>query len=160
MNLQAFYIFLMVSLSDPSPEMQEHIGKTETGMASYYAPRFNGRQTSYGEVFSNQEFTAAHPTLPYNTLLEVTNLRNNRKVNVRVTDRGPFARSRVIDISKSAAREIGMVQSGTARVQVRVIGADGLVMDLPKKRLFRKKAVGDDYQARETLVAEEEGFLY
>ncbi len=149
----------MVSLSDPSPEMQEYMGKIETGMASFYAPKFNGRQTSFGEVFSNQEFTAAHPTLPYNTLIEVTNLKNNRRVNVRVTDRGPFGRSRVIDISKSAAREIDMVRSGVARVQVKVIGADGLVMNLPKKRLFRKN-LPVDYQAHETLVAEDEGFLY
>ncbi len=160
MNLQAFYIFLMVSLSDPSPEMQEHMGKIETGMASYYAPKFNGRQTSFGELFSNKEFTAAHPTLPYNTLIEVTNLKNNRKVNVRITDRGPFSKRRVIDLSKSAAREIGMVQSGIAKVQLKVIGADGLVMNLPKRRLFRKN-LPVDYQVRETLVAEEdEGFLY
>jgi len=136
MNLQAFYIFLMVSLSDLSPDMQEYMGRIETGMASYYAPKFNGRKTSYGEFFSNQEFTAAHPTLPYNTLIEVTNLKNNRKVNVRVTDRGPFSKSRVIDISKSAARQIGMVQSGIAKVQLKVVGAVGLVMNLPKKRLL------------------------
>ena len=126
----------MVSLSDLSPDMQEYMGRIETGMASYYAPKFNGRKTSYGEFFSNQEFTAAHPTLPYNTLIEVTNLKNNRKVNVRVTDRGPFSKSRVIDISKSAARQIGMVQSGIAKVQLKVVGAVGLVMNLPKKRLL------------------------
>ena len=160
MNLQAFYIFLMVSLADPSPEMQEYMGKIETGMASYYAPKFNGRQTSYGEVFNNREFTAAHPTLPYNTLIEVTNLQNNQKVNVRVTDRGPFSKSRLIDLSKSAAREIGMVHSGIAKVQLKVIGAAGLVMNLPRKRLFRKN-LPTDYQARETLATEQdEGFLY
>ena len=136
MNLQAFYIFLMVSLSDLSPDMQEYMGRIETGMASYYASKFNGRKTSYGELFNNQEFTAAHPTLPYNTLIEVTNLKNNRKVNVRVTDRGPFSKSRVIDISKSAARQIGMIQSGIAKVQLKVVGADGLVMNLPKKKLL------------------------
>ncbi len=160
MNLQAFYIFLMVSLSDPSPQMQEYMGKIETGIASYYAPKFNGRQTSYGELFNNKEFTAAHPTLPYNTLIEVTNLKNNRKVNVRVTDRGPHSKSRIIDISKSAAHQIGMIQSGIAKVRLKVIGADGLVMNLPKKRLLRKN-LPTDYQARETLVAgEDEGFLY
>ena len=153
----------MVSLTDPSPEMQEYMGKIETGMASYYAPKFNGRQTSYGELFSDEEFTAAHPTLPYNTLIEVTNLKNNRKVNVRITDRGPFSKSRLIDLSKSAAREIGMIQTGIAKVQLKVIGAAGLVMNLPKKRLFRKNVSTDyaDYQARETLVTEEdEGFMY
>jgi rare lipoprotein A len=129
MSIQSFLIFLMISLSKPSiEEVRAYLEKPQVGIASYYAPKFNGRKTYFGEIFSNQELTAAHPTLPYNTLLEVTNLANNKKVTVRVNDRGPYTKSRVIDLSKSAAKEIGMVASGVAKVMVKVIGVDGLVM--------------------------------
>lgn len=140
MSIQSFLIFLMISLSKPSiSEVKEYLEKPQIGIASYYAPKFNGRKTYFGEVFSNQEFTAAHPTLPYNTILEVTNLANNKKVTVRVTDRGPHAKSRVIDLSKSAAKEIGMIASGVAKVAVKVIGVDGLVMLEPLENPHQTK---------------------
>lgn len=129
MSFQPFLIFLMVSMAKPSPEaLTSYLGQTEQGVASYYAAKFEGRDTYFGEKFDNDEMTAAHPSLPYNTLIEVTNLANNKKVTVRINDRGPHAGRRVLDLSKTAARQIGMIASGLARVAVKVIGQDGLVM--------------------------------
>ena len=92
-----------------------------TGMASYYADQFNGRKTASGEIFDNNKMTAAHRTLRFGTMIKVTNLNNNKSVLVRVNDRGPYAHNRLIDLSKNAASQIGMVLSGTARVRVEVV---------------------------------------
>lgn len=92
----------------------------DTGVASYYAEAFHGKKTSSGELYDMNANTCAHRWLPYGTLLRVTNLRNNKSAVVRVTDRGPFKHGRIIDISKSAAREIDMIRHGTCTVEVRV----------------------------------------
>ncbi len=139
MSIQTFFLLLVVSLSKPSSKAIENLGKTQTGIASYYASSFNGRPTYFGEVFDNKEMTAAHPYLPHNTLIEVTNLANNKKVTVRVNDRGPHTKKRVIDLSKSAAREIGMVASGVAKVLVKVIGVDGLIIPANQSALHTGK---------------------
>lgn len=91
---------------------------TETGKASYYADKFNGRKTANGEVFRNRKKTAAHKTLPFGTIVKVTNLRNGRSVKVRINDRGPFVAGRHIDLSKKAARKIGMVKEGVGQVKL------------------------------------------
>ena len=88
------------------------------GRASYYGERFRGQRTASGERFDPDGLTAAHRTLPFGTRLRVTNVATGEAVVVRVTDRGPFHGSRVIDLSKGAARRIGMVRSGTARVRI------------------------------------------
>ena len=93
----------------------------QSGVASYYADKFNGRRTANGERFDNSAMTAAHRSLPFGTLLEVTNMRNGRKVVVRVNDRGPYTHARVLDLSKNAARQLGMHHSGTAQVKVAVL---------------------------------------
>ena len=89
-----------------------------TGRASYYGEQFRGRRTASGQRFDPDALTAAHRTLPFGTRLRVTNVANGRSVVVRVTDRGPFHRSRILDLSKEAARRIGMVRSGTGRVRI------------------------------------------
>jgi rare lipoprotein A len=91
------------------------------GYASYYADEFNGRPTANGETFDMNDFTAAHRTLPFNTRLRVLNLENGRSVTVRVNDRGPFKDDRVIDLSLAAAKEVGMILKGTARVRLEVL---------------------------------------
>ena len=91
---------------------------TETGKASYYADKFNGRKTANGEIFRNRKKTAAHKTLPFGTKVKVTNLRNGRSVKVRINDRGPFVAGRQIDLSKKAARKIGMIQEGVGQVKL------------------------------------------
>ncbi|OOR99070.1 hypothetical protein B0187_07260 [Haemophilus paracuniculus] len=93
----------------------------QTGVASYYANMFNGRLTANGEIFSNNKMTAAHRTLPFGTMVEVINLRNGRKVIVRINDRGPYVGKRVIDLSKVAASKIGMVSSGLAKVKLNIL---------------------------------------
>ena len=97
------------------------IGETETGIASWYGTPYDGRRSANGETFDMKKFTAAHRSLPFDTWVEVTNLENKKKVDVRITDRGPFVNGRIIDLSLAAAREIDMVQAGIVRVKMKVI---------------------------------------
>jgi rare lipoprotein A len=92
------------------------------GMASWYGPGFHGRRTASGETFNSGDLTAAHRYLPFGTRVRVTNARNGRSVVVRINDRGPFSGGRVIDLSKGAARVIGVFQSGVAPVLLEVLG--------------------------------------
>ncbi len=91
------------------------------GSASYYAAKFDGRRTASGERFDNDDMTAAHRTLPFGSLVRVTNPANGRSVVVRVNDRGPFTRGRLIDVSRAAAEELGMVARGHADVELALI---------------------------------------
>ncbi|MBN1127538.1 MAG: septal ring lytic transglycosylase RlpA family protein [Chitinispirillaceae bacterium] len=91
---------------------------SQTGKASYYARKFHGRRTASGERYNMRELTAAHPRLPFGTRVKVTNLSNNRSVVVRVNDRGPHTKNRIIDLSLCAAEKIGMIGAGTATVVV------------------------------------------
>ncbi|MDH3647289.1 MAG: septal ring lytic transglycosylase RlpA family protein [Gammaproteobacteria bacterium] len=98
-------------------------GYRERGVASWYGGKFHGRQTANGERYDMHQFTAAHKTLPLPTLVRVTNLRNGAVTTVRVNDRGPFAKNRLIDLSYAAALQLGMVDDGTTLVEVEVIDA-------------------------------------
>jgi rare lipoprotein A len=93
-------------------------GFRQRGLASWYGKDFHGKKTSNGEIYNMYAMTAAHKTLPLGTFVRVHNLENNRRVEVRINDRGPFVRGRIIDLSNSAANEIGVVGPGTARVEV------------------------------------------
>jgi rare lipoprotein A len=93
-------------------------GFRQRGLASWYGKDFHGKKTSNGEIYDMYAMTAAHKTLPLGTFVEVRNLENNRQVKVRVNDRGPFVRGRIIDLSFTAADRIGIVGPGTARVEV------------------------------------------
>jgi rare lipoprotein A len=95
------------------------------GTASYYGGKFHGRKTASGERFNMNAMTAAHKTLPLGTRVRVTNLRNGESVEVKINDRGPYVKGRIIDLSKGAARELGMIHSGTARVKVEIIAKKG-----------------------------------
>ncbi len=97
-------------------------GYREQGVASWYGGRFHGRRTANGEIYNMHDHTAAHKTLPMGTVLLVRNLDNGRTTVVRVNDRGPFVRNRIIDLSYGAAREIGMIRNGTARVEITALG--------------------------------------
>jgi len=94
---------------------------SQTGIASWYGPGFHGKATTSGEVYNQNDFTAAHPTLPLGTRVMVTNLENGSTTEVLVNDRGPFAKGRIIDLSYAAAQLINMVGPGTALVRVDVI---------------------------------------
>ena len=96
-------------------------GAAQVGVASWYGPGFDGRLTANGERFNQNELTAAHRTLPFGTRVRVTNESNGQSVVVRVNDRGPFVGKRVIDLSKGAAQEIGLISRGTGRVKLEVL---------------------------------------
>lgn len=99
------------------------VGSSETGIASWYGVPYHGRASASGEIFDMEKLTAAHRELPFQTWVEVTNLSNGKRVNVRITDRGPFARGRIIDLSRAAARQLDMLRTGTAQVRLKVIPA-------------------------------------
>ncbi len=101
---------------------QEDPKYDNTGIASWYGPKFHGRRTANGEIFDMDLMTAAHPTLPMPVRAKVTNLENGRSVIVRVNDRGPFAKDREIDMSRRAADELGFKEKGTAKVRVQYLG--------------------------------------
>ena len=92
--------------------------QAEQGVASFYAEKYHGRKTASGERYNMHELTAAHRRLPFGAKVRVTNLNNNQSVIVRINDRGPFVRGRVIDLSLAAARKLDMVRSGVARVEL------------------------------------------
>lgn len=98
------------------------VGDTYDGISSWYGPNFHGKLTSNGEKYNMYDMTAAHKTLPMNTILKVTNKRNGRTTVVRINDRGPFVNNRIIDLSKAAAKKIGMIGRGTAPVRLEVLG--------------------------------------
>ncbi len=100
------------------------VGDIFNGTASWYGDAFHGKLTSNGEYYNMHDLTAAHKTLPINTLVKVTNLRNNQSTTVRINDRGPFVDSRIIDLSFAAAQDIDMIKKGTALVKLEVIHFD------------------------------------
>lgn len=99
-----------------------NVGDEFDGFASWYGPDFHGKLTSNGETYNMYDMTAAHKTLPMNTIVKVTNLRNRKSVVVRINDRGPFIERRIIDLSNTAAKKIDMLGAGTAPVKVEVLG--------------------------------------
>ena len=96
--------------------------QTYYGKASWYGPKFHGRLTANGEIFNSYGLTAAHRSLPFGTKVRVTNLRNGRSVIVRINDRGPFIKGRIIDLSAGAAQKLNMVGNGVANVQIDILG--------------------------------------
>ncbi|WP_462381485.1 septal ring lytic transglycosylase RlpA family protein [Pseudomonas sp. Marseille-QA0892] len=114
-------LFVLALLSgcvgQPSGTVDPH-GYTAVGQASWYGRNHHGKRTASGERFNQNSLTAAHRTLPFGTELRVTNLSNDRSVIVRINDRGPYGRGRIIDVSRKAAEALGMVSTGTARVRL------------------------------------------
>ncbi|NBC64166.1 MAG: septal ring lytic transglycosylase RlpA family protein [Bacteroidetes bacterium] len=92
-----------------------------SGIASWYGPNFHGKLTANGERYNMNDYTAAHKTLPFNTMIRVDNVENGKSVVVRINDRGPYVDNRIIDLSRKAAREIDMIGSGTASVRLSVL---------------------------------------
>ncbi|MBY0425111.1 MAG: septal ring lytic transglycosylase RlpA family protein, partial [Cytophagales bacterium] len=125
------------------------IGFKQKGRASYYAHDFHGRLTANGEKFNMNAFTAAHQSLAFNCLVKVTNLENKRSVVVRINDRGPYYKNRILDLSRMAAHKLGIVKNGTARVKLEVIGYHNKEED--------EQVTKDDAYAFEEFAP---GFLY
>ncbi|MES2938255.1 MAG: septal ring lytic transglycosylase RlpA family protein [Pseudomonadota bacterium] len=106
----------------------ESVRELQRGIASWYGKQFHGRKTASGEVFDMNELTAAHPSLPFGTVVRVRSLNSDRSVDVRINDRGPFIRQRVIDLSRGAAEALGLLEAGTGTkpVAIEILGpADG-----------------------------------
>lgn len=128
-----FLIILLFSplvLYSQSPDTLQF---SDDGKASYYAKKFHGRKTANGELFNNYDYTAAHRTLPFNTYLNVINESNKYNVIVRVNDRGPFSKNRIIDLSEAAARRIGGYNKGIIKVRIEVLNLISLTPELEKK---------------------------
>lgn len=114
------FLFLGGTLScrTLTPRFWRH---AERGRASWYGPKFHGKRTASGEIFNQWSMTAAHKKLPLGTIVRVKNLKNGRSVKVRINDRGPFVRRRIIDLSKGAAAKLGMIEDGVVRVRIEVL---------------------------------------
>lgn len=108
--------------SAPALKPSKMNGHKQAGEASWYGPKWHGRKTASGEKFDMNSMTAAHRSLPFGTLVKVTNERNGRECVVRINNRGPFTKGRILDVSKGAASVLGMVNSGVAKVRCEVIG--------------------------------------
>lgn len=135
LNFFAINFLLLTSLSAQSEEF---------GLASYYSDLFHGKPTASGEAYDKNKFTCAHKTHPFGTMLRITRLDNNKSVQVRVTDRGPFISGRVVEVSKAAAELIGLVADGSARVKVEVASEakqeEEAVVEAPKALEEKPKA--------------------
>jgi rare lipoprotein A len=127
-SVNLFFAFLSCFLTFKSVGQKPVLGREAKGKASFYANKFNGKRTYYGETFSNLEYTAAHKYLPYNTVLAVSNPKNGKFVYVRVTDRGPYGHGRLIDLTHKAATHLGITKLGIAPVTVKVVGFKGFKM--------------------------------
>ncbi len=128
-------------------------GYVEQGVASWYGPDFHGKRTATGETYDMDAMTGAHPTLPLPAWVRVTNLQNGRNVFVRLNDRGPFARNRIIDLSRKAALELDMVRAGTALVEVRSLVAGEAPPAPPAANHFFAQAGAFAEEANATRLA-------
>ena len=106
----------------PAPAPAAAAGDVTTGKAAWYGKKFNGRKTASGQRFNAGLLTAASNTLPFGTLVKVTNLKNKKSVTVRINDRGPKQADRIIDVTRAAAARLGMLKSGVVEVEVKVVG--------------------------------------
>ena len=114
---------LVVGACSHAPRPKAGIETTETGNASYYGDEFDGRQTASGARYEHDQLTAAHRTLPFGTRVRVTNLENDKDVEVVINDRGPHKKGRIIDLSRHAAHELDMIRAGVVRVRLDVLAA-------------------------------------
>jgi rare lipoprotein A len=103
------------------PQSQDKPVFTQSGIATYYADKFHGKRTAFGEKYDKFEYTAAHLTLPLNTMVKVTCIDNEKSVIVRINDRGPHGANRIIDLSRAAAKEIDLIRKGIAKVKIEVL---------------------------------------
>ncbi|MCX6291551.1 MAG: septal ring lytic transglycosylase RlpA family protein [Bacteroidetes bacterium] len=141
-----FFIFLLIIRSG---ECRPPDSTLTNGKASYYHDDFQGLETSSGDLYDMDDFTAAHRTLPFNTFIHVTNKQNQKSVVVRINDRGPFKKSRIIDLTRSAAQKIGMVPFGVVPVRIQVL--DLLDHLLINDGALMENEVWDCYGKKKTL---------
>lgn len=145
-------VFCGCSASRPGPRLEPVRGATESGIASWYGPGFHGNPTSSGEVYDQNDLTAAHRTLPLGTRVAVTHLETRRAVEVRVNDRGPFVDGRIIDLSRAAAEQLDIIGPGTGPVLIEVLGNGSRPMPAARYAVqvgsFTDRANADRLRAR------------
>ncbi len=139
--VSAFMLNIMLIICTISKAQNDNY--IQTGLASFYADKFEGRATANGEIYYHIRKTAAHPDLPFGSVVKVTNLENNKFVVVRINDRGPFVQNRIIDLSKSAAQALDFVDKGLAKVRVELIASTD---DLPGKEPGKAEEKSDYYR--------------
>lgn len=137
-----FFVIMAFAACAPYHAKRKAVKYEAAGVASWYGPGFAGRKTASGERYKPMGMTAAHKTLPFGTAVRVTNLENSKSVIVTINDRGPFVRGRLIDLSKGAAKKVGLIETGTARVEV-----IALHVKLPKDS-------ADEFAQKESLEKE------
>ena len=127
-KLHFYYLFFPLLISQINSVEAHLLGAEQRGKASFYAKKFQGRLTSCGEKFNHKELTAAHRSLPFHTMVEITNLANKKSIIVRINDRGPYNRGRLIDLTNFGAKKLGFLHSGVANVKMRIVGMEGMVL--------------------------------
>ncbi|PKV67344.1 septal ring lytic transglycosylase RlpA family protein [Pontibacter ramchanderi] len=142
-------IFLFIGVSQPT--FAQSNDKTQIGAASWYGSKYHGRKTSSGERYNKNEMTAAHKTLPFGTMVKVTNPATDQSVVLRINDRGPFVGNRIIDVSEAAARKLGMHSVGVAKVKVEVLDKDAVAAAnaAPRQSAFTIQTAANYKQAEE-----------
>jgi rare lipoprotein A len=116
--LMSMFLFLKVHAKEEKTDKDTPKVRTKTGLATYYHRKFEGRRTSSGKRYRGENLTAAHRTLPFGTIVTVTNLSNGKSINVEVNDRGPFTKRYIIDVSESAAKYLGIFGKGHSKVEI------------------------------------------
>lgn len=138
-NILVYGLFIWLLAGCYEHPRQEKIDQKDviqTGLASWYGPGFHGRLTSSRERYDQEELTAAHRTLPFDTIVEVVSTENGESVEVRINDRGPYAGNRIIDLSRAAAGEIGMIDDGVAEVELILVEAGGPLPENINERTY------------------------
>lgn len=135
-----FIVILFLCCMSTSMSAQVYNGK-----ASYYGPGFHGRKCANGDVYDMYKMTCAHKTLPFGTRLKVTNTKNGKSAIVQVTDRGPYARGRIVDLSKAAAMELDMVAAGVANVTVEVLAEEKRTPEVKAPMILYAPELSNDF---------------
>lgn len=128
MRLRFYCLFFLLLVCQINSVEAHLLGAEQRGKASFYAKKFQGRVTSCGEKFNHKELTAAHRSLPFHTMVEITNLANKKSIIVRINDRGPYNRGRLVDLTNAGARKLGFFHAGVANVKMRIVGMEGMVL--------------------------------
>lgn len=118
-------VLLLTDCASARPVLSKRYPGTQVGVASYLDRKFHGRKTASGEIYNQNKLTAAHRSYPLGTQVRVTNLKNGKSVALRINDRGPYIRGRIMDVSRRAAKELGFVHQGLTKVKIEVLSMGG-----------------------------------
>ncbi len=153
-HLLVLWVVFLTFLTACTVPLKKHsfrMGYSETGLASWYGKDFHGRPTASGEIYDMFEVTAAHKSLPLGTLLHVRDLDTGKSIKVKVNDRGPFVRKRILDLSYGAAKALGIVGTGVAKIELKIIGRSPIFFPGTKKEKVFFVQLGS-YQVKENAL--------